>query len=69
MNGFLPDLQAKTKVNMRNMYKEKHGLTRESLVLPGLLLLSNIETERGYLGKRRTCNNLWRKKSQILTVR
>ena len=37
---------------------EKHGLTRESLVLPGLLLLSNIETDRGYLGKRRACNNL-----------
>ena len=37
---------------------EKHGLTRESLVLPGLLLLSNIETDRGYLGKRRVSNNL-----------
>ena len=30
---------------------EKHGLTREGLALPELLLLSNIETDRGYLGK------------------
>ena len=62
MNGFSPELQAKTKVDMRNMYREKHGLTRESLVLPGLLLLGNTETDRGYLGKRRPCNNLWKKK-------
>ena len=37
---------------------EKHGLTHESLVLPRLLLLGNIETDRGYLGRRRVCNNL-----------
>ena len=43
------------------MYRGKCGLTPESLVLSGLLLLSNIETERGYLGKRRACNNLWKK--------
>ena len=48
---FLARMQAKTKVNMWNMYREKRGLTRESLVLPGLLVVSNIETERGYLGK------------------
>ena len=53
MNGFSPELQAKTKVDMRNMYREKNGLIRESLVLPGLLLLSNIETDRGYLGKKK----------------
>ena len=41
---------------------EKHGLTRESLVFLGLLLLSNIETGRGYLGKRRACNNLLKAK-------
>ena len=41
MNGFSTELQAKTKVDMRNMYREKHGLTRKSLLLPGLLLLSN----------------------------
>ena len=64
MNGFLPELQAKTKVDMQNMYREKHRLTCESLVLPGLLLLSNIETDRGYLGKRRACNNLWKKKNK-----
>ena len=58
MNGFSPEMQAKTKVNMWNMCREKHEVTRESLVLPGLLLLSNIETDRGYLGKRRACNNL-----------
>ena len=38
------------------MYRKKHGLTRESLVLPGLLLLRNIiETDRGCLGNRRAC--------------
>ena len=58
MDGFCPELQAKTKVDMWNIYKEKHGITRESFVLPGLLLLSNIETDRGYPGKRRECNNL-----------
>ena len=58
MNGFPPELQAKAKVDMPNMYREKHGLTHESLVLQGLLLLSNIETDQGYLGKRRACNNL-----------
>ena len=65
---FLARMQAKTKVNMWNMYREKRGLTRESLVSPGLLVVSNIETERGYLGKRRACNNLWKKKrkSQIM---
>ena len=47
---------------MQNINREKHGLTRESLVLPGLLFLSNIETDRGYLGKRKACNNLWKKK-------
>ena len=57
MNGFSPELQAKTKVHMQNMYREKCGLTRESLVLLGLLLRSNIETDRGYLGKRRANNN------------
>ena len=43
---------------------EKRGLTRESLVLPGLLLLSNIETDRGYLGRRRACNNLLKTNKQ-----
>ena len=62
MDGFSPELQAKTKVDMWNIYKEKHGITRESFVLPGLLLLSNIETDRGYPGKRRASNNLWKKK-------
>ena len=51
---------------------EKHGLTREILVLPGLLLPSNIETDRGYLGKRRACNNLLKrnkqKKSQVMSL-
>ena len=61
MNSFSPELHAKTKVDMRNMYREKHGLTRKSLMLPGLLLLSNIQTDRDYLGKRRACNNLWTK--------
>ena len=58
MNVFSQELQAKTKVNMRNMYREKHGLTCQSLMLLRLLLLTNIETDRGYLGKRRACNNL-----------
>ena len=31
-------------------------------MLPRLLLLTNIETDRGYLGKRRACNNLYIKK-------
>ena len=62
MDGFCPELQAKTKVDMWNIYKEKHGITRESFVLPGLLLLSNIETDRGYPGKRRASNNLLKKK-------
>ena len=62
MDGFSPELQAKTKVDMWNIYKEKHGITRESFVLPGLLLLSNIETDQGYPGKRRASNNLWKKK-------
>ena len=52
MNGFSPELQAKTKVNMWNVYREKRGLTRESLVLSGLLLLSNIETDRVF-GKKK----------------
>ena len=26
---------------MRNIYREKHGLTRKRVLLPGLLLLSN----------------------------
>ena len=47
MNGFSPELLAKTKVNLRNMYGGKRGLTCKSLVSPGLLLLSNIETDRG----------------------
>ena len=41
MNGFSTELQAKTKMDMRNTYREKHGLTRKSLLLLGLLLLSN----------------------------
>ena len=43
---------------------KKHGLTHESLVLWGLLLLSNIETDQGYLGKRRACNNLLKTNKQ-----
>ena len=53
MNGFSPELQAKTKVNMRNMYREKRGLTRESLVLPGLLFLSSIEADRIFMTLRK----------------
>ena len=52
MKDFSPELLAKTRVDMRKMYREKYGLTLESLVLPGLLLLSYIETDRGYLGKK-----------------
>ena len=65
MNGFLLELHAKTKVDMRNMYREKYGLTRESLVLPEILLLSNIETDRGYLGKEKNHNSwIYDKKSK-----
>ena len=62
-SGFSPKLRtAATGKNESEyvpaMYREKRGLTRESLALPILLLLSNIETNRGRLGNKRACNNL-----------
>ena len=33
MNGFSPGLLAKMKVDMRNMYREKHGLTAKVILL------------------------------------
>ena len=36
----------------RNIYREKRGLTCKSLVLLGVLLLSNVETDRGFLGQK-----------------
>ena len=50
-------MQAKMKVNMYVLFIEKHADCK-SLVLQRLLFLSNIETDRGCLGKEGACNNL-----------
>ena len=63
MNGFSTELQAKTKVDMRNMYREKHGLTRKSLLLPGLLLLSNKKQTEVFWEKE-GCAIIYEKKPQ-----
>ena len=43
---------------VRAKYRKKRLLTRESLVLPESLMLSNIGTDRVGLGNKRAFNNL-----------